>query len=89
MNLKVGRVTPCAPPEFGHFDCLRLPEGDSKIARQFTAGFESAVAQVPQGRLNLPLSCVSSCSHCVFSAKDRQPFITPRLRERLWPFLWE
>jgi len=37
-----------------YFDRPRLPEGDSKIARQFTAGFESVVASVPQGRLNPP-----------------------------------
>ena len=29
-----------------------LPEGDSRIARQFTAGFGFANAQVPKGRLN-------------------------------------
>ena len=48
-----------------------------RIARQFTAGFELAIAQVPQGRLNPPMSYVSSHSHCVFSTKDWRPFITP------------
>jgi putative transposase len=33
------------------------------------------------------MSYVSSYHHCVFSTKDRRPFITPELRERLWPFL--
>ena len=33
------------------------------------------------------MSYVCSYSHCVFSTKDRQPFITAQLRERLWPFL--
>ena len=33
------------------------------------------------------MSYVSSYSHCVFSTKERRPFITPALRERLWPFL--
>src|SRR6266498_2762533 len=31
-----------------------LPEGDLKIARQFTAGCRRDIAQVPKGRLNLP-----------------------------------
>src|SRR5439155_10774362 len=30
---------------------------------------------------------VSSYFHCVFSTKQRQPIITPALRDRLWPFL--
>jgi len=33
------------------------------------------------------VSYISSYFHCVFSTKERQPFITPELRERLWPFL--
>ena len=33
------------------------------------------------------MSHVSSYSHCVFSTKDRRPFITAQLQERLWPFL--
>jgi len=33
------------------------------------------------------MSYVSSYFHCVFSTKERRPFITPKLRERLWPFL--
>jgi|ERR1051325_12588 REP element-mobilizing transposase RayT len=33
------------------------------------------------------MSYVSSFHHCVFSAKERRPLITPALRERLWPFL--
>ncbi len=33
------------------------------------------------------MSYVSSYFHCVFSTKDRRQFITPELRERLWPFL--
>ena len=33
------------------------------------------------------MSYVSSYFHCVFSTKDRRPFITQGLRERLWPFL--
>ena len=31
-----------------------LPEGDLRIARQFTAGFRFAIALVPKGRLNPP-----------------------------------
>jgi putative transposase len=34
-----------------------------------------------------PMSYISSHFHCVFSTKERRPFITPALRERLWPFL--
>ena len=34
-----------------------------------------------------PMSYISSYFHCVFSTKERRPFITPELRERLWPFL--
>jgi REP element-mobilizing transposase RayT len=30
---------------------------------------------------------VSSYHHCVFSTKERQPLISPALRQRLWPFL--
>ena len=33
------------------------------------------------------MSYVSSYFHCVFSTKERRPFITPELRDRLWPFL--
>src|ERR1051325_3706137 len=33
------------------------------------------------------MSYISSYHHCVFSTKERRPFITPALRERLWPFL--
>lgn len=33
------------------------------------------------------MSYISAYFHCVFSTKDRRPFITPALRERLWPFL--
>jgi putative transposase len=25
--------------------------------------------------------------HCVFSTKERRPFLTPAIRERLWPYL--
>ena len=64
-----------------------LPKGELRIARQFTAGFESEIAQVPKGRLNPFMSYVSSYSHCVFSTKDRRPCLTTQLRDRLWPFL--
>ena len=33
------------------------------------------------------MSYVSSYFHRVFSTKERQPTILPRLRDRLWPFL--
>jgi putative transposase len=33
------------------------------------------------------MSYISSYFHCVFSTKERRRFITPALRERLWPFL--
>jgi REP element-mobilizing transposase RayT len=33
------------------------------------------------------MSYVSSNFHCVFSTKERRPFITPKLREKLWPYL--
>ena len=33
------------------------------------------------------MSYVSSYFHCVFSTKERRPFITPELSDRLWPFL--
>jgi putative transposase len=33
------------------------------------------------------MSYVSAYFHCVFSTKERRPFITPDLRERLWPYL--
>jgi putative transposase len=33
------------------------------------------------------MSYISSYHHCVFSTKERRPFITPVLRERLWPYL--
>ena len=45
------------------------------------------VALVPKGRLNCHMSYVSAYYHCVFSTKERQPFITPSIRERLWPYL--
>jgi putative transposase len=33
------------------------------------------------------MSYVSSNFHCVFSTKERRPCITPKLREKLWPYL--
>ena len=33
------------------------------------------------------MSYVSSYFHCVFSTKERQPMISPELRDRLWPLL--
>jgi REP element-mobilizing transposase RayT len=33
------------------------------------------------------MSYISAYFHCVFSTKERRPFITPELQERLWPFL--
>ena len=33
------------------------------------------------------MSYISSYFHCVFSTKERRNFITPTLRDRLWPFL--
>lgn len=33
------------------------------------------------------MSYVCSFTHCVFSTKDRRPFITQQLRARLWPYL--
>jgi putative transposase len=33
------------------------------------------------------MSYVCAYFHCAFSTKERRPFITPDLRERLWPFL--
>jgi REP element-mobilizing transposase RayT len=33
------------------------------------------------------VSYISSYFHCVFSTKERQPLIPPRLQERLWPYL--
>ena len=36
------------------FGSLRLPEGGSRIAQQFTAGLGLAIACVPEGRLNPP-----------------------------------
>src|SRR5262245_19525135 len=46
-----------------------------------------AVAQVPWGRLNPLMSYVCFYAHCVFSTKNRRALITPRLRERLWPYV--
>jgi len=33
------------------------------------------------------MSYVSAYFHCVFSTKERRRFITPALRDRLWPFM--
>jgi len=33
------------------------------------------------------MSYVCSYFHCVFSTKDRRPFIRPEFRDRLWPYL--
>ncbi len=35
----------------------------------------------------IAVSYISSYFHCVFSTKERRPFITPELQTRLWPFL--
>jgi len=30
----------------------------------------------------------NSClMHCVFSTKERRPWLTPAIREQLWPYL--
>jgi REP element-mobilizing transposase RayT len=29
----------------------------------------------------------SSLHHCVFATKNREPWLTPEIRERLWPYL--
>ena len=50
-----------------------LPKGELRIARQFTAGFESEIAQVPKGRLNPFMSYVSLYSHCVLAQKIGGP----------------
>ena len=65
--------------EFGHFVSFLLPEGDSRIAQQFTAGFELAIAYVPQGRPTPPMSYVSS--YCLFTTKDRPRMAQPSLRD--------
>lgn len=33
------------------------------------------------------MSYVSSYLHCIFSTKERHPYLKPELRDRLWPFL--
>ena len=67
----------------------RLPgsRGTSDNSPAFQRRVKSGIAKVPQGRLNNVMSYISSYFHCVFSTKERRPFITPELRERLWPFL--
>ena len=35
----------------------------------------------------MPHSYVSNLMHCVFSTKERLPFITPELESRLWPYI--
>ena len=42
---------------------------------------------MPKARLIPSVSYISSYFHCVFSTKERRPFITEDLRGRLWPFL--
>jgi putative transposase len=32
-------------------------------------------------------SYVSSLHHCIFATKGREPYLTPVVRERLWPYL--
>jgi REP element-mobilizing transposase RayT len=32
-------------------------------------------------------SFTSSLHHCVFATKGREPWLTPDIRERLWPYL--
>ena len=53
----------CAAPWSLDISRRPLPKGELRIARQFTAGFESEIAQVPKGRLNPFMSYVSSYSH--------------------------
>jgi REP element-mobilizing transposase RayT len=35
----------------------------------------------------MPHSYLSNVMHCVFSTKERREFITPEMRQRLWPFI--
>lgn len=32
-------------------------------------------------------SFISSLHHCVFATKNREPLLTPAIRDRLWPYL--
>jgi hypothetical protein len=40
-----------------------------------------------RGQIILGHSFTSSLFHCVFSTKERRPFITEGLRLRLWPYM--
>lgn len=81
------RVWVCLPLLRGVLVRFFVSQGRPIIARRFNAGNEFEIAKVPEGRLNSSMSYISSYHHCVFSTKERRPFITPELRERLWPFL--
>jgi putative transposase len=37
--------------------------------------------------LNMPHSYVSNLMHCIFSTKERFPFIDANLERRLWPYI--
>src|SRR5436309_13022080 len=66
--------------------------GRMEIAQRFIAGITRKIRkQSPRsGRLKgvpMPHSYVSNLMHCVFSTKERFPFMTPELESRLWPYL--
>src|SRR5438094_10677019 len=60
------------------------------IAQRFNAGVSMIQeCRVPTGRQNhLIMHSFASCLvHCVWGTKNREPYLTPDLRERLWPYL--
>ena len=62
-----------------------------KIAQRFNAGLIVLYPRrVPVGderNVDFMHSFNSCLMHCVWSTKNREPFLTSALRERLWPYL--
>jgi REP-associated tyrosine transposase len=63
------------------------PGGITENSPAFQRRVQIGCCISPAGTAEWRVSYVSAYVHCVFSTKERRPWITPSLQERLWPFL--
>jgi putative transposase len=57
------------------------------LAQRFSAGCPFEYNPAPQGATDMPHTHVNNVMHCVFSTKDREPFIAEGLRQHLWSYM--
>ncbi len=72
-----------------------VPKGRQNLAHSEAVGKETTpINSAPEGRQNhsngeqpMAHTYVQLLTHIVFSTKNREPFLTPELRERLFPYM--